>query len=185
MHVTEAVLAPLRARFGEPALLEWSGEVSAEELALATYDPPRTHDVTLFVLGRDRRIALIRKPHFAPGVWRPPGGGIKLGEDFEAGALREALEETGVKATLERYLVDAHACFTHDGTAIDWRTHVFLACTDDETLATRDPEEIAGVRWGTLDELRGPIRARLLETGRALWRYRVALHDASLAALEA
>jgi hypothetical protein len=31
--------------------------------------------------------------------------------------------------------------------------------------------------------LAGPIRARLLETGRALWRYRVALHDAALMTL--
>jgi len=43
-----------------------------------------------------RRVALIRKPHFADGIWRPPGGGIKPGEDFVAGAVREALEETGI-----------------------------------------------------------------------------------------
>jgi 8-oxo-dGTP pyrophosphatase MutT (NUDIX family) len=184
VHVTEAVLAPLRARYGSPALLEWRGEVSAEELALATYDPARTHDVTLFILGRDGRIALIRKPHFGPGVWRPPGGGIKRGEGFEAGATREAREETGVAVRLEHYLVDARARFTHDRSVVDWRTHVFLAHTDNETLATQDPDEIAGVRWGTLDELRGPIRARLLATERALWRYRVALHDAALEALE-
>jgi len=29
-----------------------------------------------------------------------------------------------------------------------------------------------------------PVRARLLETRRALWRYRVALHDAALDQLE-
>ncbi|HEY7398348.1 MAG TPA: NUDIX hydrolase [Gaiellaceae bacterium] len=184
MHVTEAVLAPLREAYGAPALLEWTGDVTEEELALATYDPARTHDVTLFIVGRDGRIALIRKPHFAPGVWRPPGGGIKRGEDFVAGAVREALEETGAAVRLERYLVDARARFAHGGREVDWRTHVFLARTDDETLATRDPGEIAGTRWGTLDELRGPIRRRLLETGRALWRYRVALHDAALGALE-
>jgi len=30
----------------------------------------------------------------------------------------------------------------------------------------------------------GPIRERLLASGRALWRYRVALHDAALVALD-
>ena len=50
-------------------------------------------------------------------------------------------------------------------------------------LAPRDTEEIAGARWGTLDELAGPLRERLLATGHALWRYRVALHDAALTAL--
>ena len=35
MHLTEAVLAPLRERYGEPRPLRWEGEVSAEEFALA------------------------------------------------------------------------------------------------------------------------------------------------------
>ena len=64
-----------------------------------------------------------------------------------------------------------------------WQTHVFLARTADTELAPRDAEEIAGARWGTLAELAGPLRERLLETGHALWRYRVALHDAALEAL--
>ena len=51
------------------------------------------------------------------------------------------------------------------------------------TLAPLDTTEIAEARWGTPAELLGPIRERLLATGRALWRYRVALHDAAMAAL--
>ena len=35
MHLTEAVLAPLRERYGEPRALRWDGEVSPEEFALA------------------------------------------------------------------------------------------------------------------------------------------------------
>lgn len=185
VHVTDAVLAPLRERFGEPSELRWDGEVTEREYALATYNPARTHDVTLFILDPGRRIALIRKPHFADGIWRPPGGGIKPGEDFAGGAVREALEETGLGVTLERYLVAASATFRHDGAELDWRTHVFLATTVDETLAPRDDAEIAGARWGTTTELAGPLRARLLETGHALWRYRVALHDAALTAMGA
>ena len=66
---------------------------------------------------------------------------------------------------------------------IDWRTHVFSARTEVEELDPIDTREISAARWGTAEELAGPIRARLLETGRALWRYRVELHDAALAAL--
>ena len=98
MHVTEAVLAPLRERYGEPARLEWEGEIDEREHALATYNPTRTHDVTMFILNGER-LALIRKPQFEPGVWRPPGGGIKPGEDFEAGVRREALEERACGST--------------------------------------------------------------------------------------
>jgi 8-oxo-dGTP pyrophosphatase MutT (NUDIX family) len=97
------------------------------------------------------------------------------------GATREALEETGLPVTLERYLVDARARFTRGAAPLNWRTHVFLAHTDEEELAPRHAAEIAAARWGSLEELGGPIRDRLLATGRALWRYRVALHDAAAA----
>jgi 8-oxo-dGTP pyrophosphatase MutT (NUDIX family) len=184
VHVDEAVLAPVRTRFGVPAELEWEGEISDVEWAVATYNPVRTHDVTLFILDPGRRIALIRKPHFEADVWRTPGGGIQPGEDFVAGAVREALEETGLDVQLRRYLVATRARFTNAGRELHWRTHVFLAETSDTDIVVGDPHEIAEARWGTLDELAGPIRARLLSTGRAFWRYRVALHDAALHALE-
>lgn len=184
-HVDESVLAPVRDRFGDPARVDWEGEISGAEWAIATHNPTRTHDVTLFILDPAHRLALIRKPQFAEGVWRPPGGGILPGEDFAAGAVREALEETGLLVELRRYLVDAHALFTNEGRELHWRTHVLLADTTDEHVIVGDPGEIAEARWGTLEELGGPLRERLLATGRAFWRYRVALHDAALAALRA
>jgi ADP-ribose pyrophosphatase YjhB (NUDIX family) len=176
------MLAPLRERYGEPATLEWEGEISEREHGLATYDPRRRHDVTLFIFNGDR-LALIRKPHFEEGVWRPPGGGVKRGEDFVAGVEREALEETGVRVELQQYLVNASARFVYGADEVAWRTHVFLATTGDARLEPRDTEEIQAARWGTLQELSGPLRERLLATGRAFWRYRVALHDAATAAL--
>jgi ADP-ribose pyrophosphatase YjhB (NUDIX family) len=183
MHLTEAILGPLRERYGEPARLRWEGEIDAREHALATYNPARMHDVTLFILNGER-LALIRKPHFEQGIWRPPGGGIKDGEPFEDGVRREALEETGLEVSLQRYLVDAEALFRYEPDDVPWRTHVFLALTAGERIEPRDHDEIAEARWGTLDELAGPLRARLLETGRAFWRYRVALHDAALDQLQ-
>ena len=91
MHLTEEVLAPVRARYGEPVILEWEGEISEHEYGIATYDPLRTHDVTLFILNGDR-LALIRKHPFPPDIWRPPGGGVRPGEDFVAAVEREAFE---------------------------------------------------------------------------------------------
>lgn len=182
MHVDESVLAPIRARFGDPALLWWDGDVTEQELALATYNPARTHDVTLFVFNGGR-LALIRKPHFVEGVWRTPGGGIQEGEDFVDGVVREGLEELGVAIELDRYLVRAEATFRYGERALAWTTHVFSAVTSGDVLAPTDTAEIAEARWGTAEELAGPIRERLLATGRALWRYRVALHDAALSAL--
>ena len=156
MHVDDEVLAAVRARFGDPVELRWEGEISAAEWALATHNPSRTHDVTLLILDPGRRLALIRKPHFAVGVWRPPGGGIKRGEDFVAGAVREALEETGLHVELRRYLVESRARFRHAGGALAWRTHVLLAETADEELAPDDPGEIAAARWGSSTSSQAP-----------------------------
>ena len=183
-HVDESVLAPVRARYGEPFVLRWDGEVTDPELALITYSPGRRHDVTLFVTNGDR-LALIRKPHFEPGIWRTPGGGVKVGEDFVEGIVREGLEELGAAISLERYLVRTEAVFRFADQSVPWATHVFSATTDTEVLAPQDTAEIAEARWGTAEELAGPIRERLLSTGRALWRYRVALHDAALDQLSA
>ena len=198
MHLTDEILAPIRARYGEPDVIEWEGEISEREHSIATYNPARLHDVTLFILnghdsdargralpGRaaDQRLALIRKHSFPPDIWRPPGGGVRPGEDFVEAVEREALEETGLHVELERYLVEARARFLYRPPGLDWRTHVFLATTVDEEIAPVDTEEIAEARWGTLEELGGPLRERLLATGRAFWRYRMALHDAALAAL--
>jgi hypothetical protein len=36
MHLTEEVLAPIRARYGAPAVVEWQGEISEREFAIAT-----------------------------------------------------------------------------------------------------------------------------------------------------
>jgi ADP-ribose pyrophosphatase YjhB (NUDIX family) len=179
MHVTEAVLAPLRARYGEPRALPWESDVTAEEFALAGRSPERRHDVTFFVF-HGERLALIRKPHYTAGLWRPPGGGTRPDEPFEDGVGREALEELGVEIELERFLVSSQATFRCEDGVIDWRTHVFSARTSAEELEPIDTHEISAARWGTTAELGGPLRAALLDTGRALWRYRVALHDATL-----
>ena len=182
MHVDEAVLARVRKRFGDPAVLDWDGEISTRELEMVKWSPARRHDVTLFVTNGDR-LALIRKPHFPDGIWRTPGGGIKPGEDFVVGVVREAREELGVAVELSRYLVEAKAVFRFGDEAVPWRTHVLGATTTDARLGPLDTDEIAEARWGSAAELAGPIRERLLATGRALWRYRVALHDAALAEL--
>ena len=182
MHVDEAALAPVRERYGDPVLLPWKGDVGAQEFALAGFNPRRRHDFTFFVFNGDR-LALIEKPQYPPGIWRPPGGGVRAGEDVVEGIRREALEELGVEIDLERYLVASEAVFRFGGETIEWRTHVLSARTEHEELAPRDTEEISAARWGSLDELGGPLRERLLATGRALWRYRVALHDAAATAL--
>ena len=144
-HVDEEMLAPVRARFGEPVVLRWEGEVTDPELGLITYSPGRRHDVTLFVTNGER-LAVVRKPHFEPGVWRTPGGGIRTGEGFVEGAIREGLEELGVQIELDRYLVRADVVFRFADRSEPWATHVLSATTDAERLAPLDTAEIAEAR---------------------------------------
>ena len=180
MYLTEAMLASAAERWGEPRRLALSFEISPRERALihSTSQPDRVHDITFFI-EHDGRFALITKPSFPPGVWRAPSGGLHPGEDLEAGAKREALEETGLAIALERYLLRIDARFTLGEAVEPWRTHVFLARTDSADLDPRDAREIRAAKWATREEIQGPIRAALLATGYPLFRYRVALTDAT------
>lgn len=53
--------------------------------------------------GHDNKVLLISSRH-KPNCWIVPGGGIELNENAEAAAIREALEEAGVKGTIRRLL---------------------------------------------------------------------------------
>ena len=163
---------------------EWEGEITEREYAIATYNPRRTHDVTLFILNGER-LALIRKHPFAAGHLAAAGRrrssrartssrrscarrSRRPGSDVDARALPRR-RESAVPATRARPASGARTSSSRRPT--------------DEELAPHDTDEIAEARWGTLEELAGPLRERLLATGRAFWRYRVALHDAALEAL--
>ena len=54
------------------------------------------------VLHRDGLIAVVHRPH--RGDWSLPKGKLEAGEDDAAAAVREVLEETGRRATIERDL---------------------------------------------------------------------------------
>ena len=49
----------------------------------------------------DSRMLLLQRP---AGTWEPPAGRLRLGEGFEAGAVRELYEETGMLVAPQRIL---------------------------------------------------------------------------------
>ncbi|OTA41830.1 MAG: hypothetical protein A6D92_03520 [Symbiobacterium thermophilum] len=177
-HMTGEVLARAEAELGRPVVLTWRYPILPDEMAMvvaSTRGQQRLHDVTLFIFDPAGRLALIRKHHYPPGIWRAPGGGVKPGEEFAAGAAREGWEETGLAVRVTRYLLRVHVTFTCGGQEQPWTTHVVLAEGEGDP-ATRDPREIGGVKWGSMEELCGPIADAMLATGRGLFAYRVALH---------
>ena len=59
--------------------------------------PPREFTVAVFVVHRGRVLLLF---HPKLGMWLPPGGHIEPGELPDEAAVREVLEETGVRVRL-------------------------------------------------------------------------------------
>jgi ADP-ribose pyrophosphatase YjhB (NUDIX family) len=191
VHVNAEIVDALETRYGAPREMATVLEMAEREYLLCrrAVQRGRAHDVTLFILRGDidatrREIAVIRKWSYPPDVYRPPSGGVEPGEEFEAGAVREALEETGLEVALERYLVRMRARFAWQGERLDWTTHVFSACWLGGEISPRDTREIAEARWVTVAELKGPLREKLLARGSPGFRYRVALQDAALAELD-
>lgn len=178
MHLTAERLDEAARRWGAPSRRAYETEITLAErdTIIRTRRGTRAHDVTLFI-EHSGRYAVIAKPTYLPGVWRAPGGGIDANEELEAGALREALEETGLAVTLERYLIHIDARFTCGADLEPWHTEVFLARAATDLIAPRDTHEISAARWATREELQGPIRDALLATGRPLFGYRVTLTD--------
>lgn len=76
------------------------GSGRLEESPLAGRNPLPTADVLIEV---GDRVVLVRRKHPPPG-WAIPGGFVEAGETVETAAVREALEETGLRVTLTALL---------------------------------------------------------------------------------
>ena len=181
MYVDAREVDEIEAKFGKPRVLHLEHEIGDVEIDFvrATQKHGRAHDITLFIFNDDH-LALIRKPMFPRPIFRAPSGGLNPGESFEDGARREALEETGLEIELERYLLRIHACFTSERDHLDWTSHVLQARKVGGRLETHDKSEIAETIYGTIEDLQGPIRQALLDSGRGLLGYRVILTDAAV-----
>ncbi len=107
---------------------------------------------------RDRVLLL---HHKKLGLWLQPGGHGEAGESSaEAVALREALEETGIRElvlhpTAPRPIdVDVHTIpARRDEPAHEHLDLRYLVIAPDSAVAVHDPAESHAIRWFTWDEL--------------------------------
>ena len=184
MYISAEAINEIEGKYGTPAEVRLAYEMTRREFEMVRKSQKhgRAHDVTLFIL-KENCVVVIKKPMYPPGAYRAPSGGIDPGENFEAGAIREAYEETGLTVELARYLLRARVKFTHGSGAIDWTTHVFTASPVGGSLQPVDTHEIVEARLAGLDELNGPIRGALLASGSAGLRYRAELGDIVIAML--
>ena len=178
MYITAATVAALESKFGRPIEIESTYEMSAGEFDMVRRSQKhgRAHDVTLFIIDQNR-IVVIKKPQYPPGAYRAPSGGVDPGEDFEAGALREGYEETGLTIALKRYVLRSRVKFTLGLDQINWTSHVFAAWIESGELNPVDTHEIAEARFADVRELTDGIRQALLDSGSTGLRYRSDLND--------
>ena len=177
-HVDDTLLAPIVGRFGRPRSWDGSRELTERDRRTIVHstEKGRSHDVTFFIV-QAGRVVVIRKPFFPPGAWRPPSGGVAAGESLEQGAMREALEETGLETEITGYPLVAESVFTYADQRIPWWSHVVTMRPLTHRIEPHDTREIAAARWATFSELLGPVAAVLRASGSALFDYRADLHQ--------
>ncbi|RJP77704.1 MAG: NUDIX hydrolase [Candidatus Zixiibacteriota bacterium] len=181
MYFTQDMVQQAEERYGTPEIITLNYAIPRPEYEFlrATQKHRRSHDVTLY-LYHEGQLAVMRKPVYPEGAFRPPSGGLKPGESVEEATAREATEELGVPLLLDRYLVRVRVNFICGAEAVFWTSHVFRAALREPGLPSLEPqdhEEIAEARWVTEEEFFGPVRQALLRMGSMGILYRAHLHD--------
>lgn len=178
MYVTAERIAEAERLFGRPKEMALAAPLTEDELDFirGTQKRGREHDVTLLIYNSAGEIAVMNKHGYPSELFRPPSGGLEPGESLEAGARREALEETGLQIELKRYLLRVNVSFESPTRLLQWVTHVFVADALTETIDPQDTKEIRKAKWAPLsvfDEFREKMKAY----DRGGIRYRQRLHE--------
>jgi 8-oxo-dGTP pyrophosphatase MutT (NUDIX family) len=110
------------------------------------------------VIGQPDGSAFLLVLHRKLGRWLQPGGHTDPADaDVLATALREAREETGLSELTpamggRAFDVDVHKIPERPGEPAHWHFDLRHLATTSESALAGQPEEVAGVRWFTLEE---------------------------------
>jgi ADP-ribose pyrophosphatase YjhB (NUDIX family) len=170
----------IEKRFGKPKKINMEFAMDQREFKnlLESMQDGRDSDITL-VIFKDKKVIVIAKPWYPPGLYRLPSGGWKPGESFEDCARREGYEETGTRFQLKKYVLRAQATFTYQDKKVIWTSHVFTAQYMSGELKPIDTIEIREVNLLTLDEL-SSLKQKLLDRNSGGLAYRATLTEAIL-----
>jgi len=88
-----------------------------------------------------------------PGRWVVPSGGVEPGEDSKEAAIREVVEEAGVRGKLGRFLGEFQNDVNHTRTSV----YVLIVTEELETWQ----EDIGRIRsWFSVDEAKDLLAAK-------------------------
>lgn len=119
----------------------------------------QTHIIArTLIFNDDHKLLMLRRtPNeiYRPGGVDLPGGKVEDDEELLDGALREALEETGL--ILDRGSMRLVHAFARANRNIEARGNIsavglFFACRTKDTAVVLNPEEHDAYYWCTLDE---------------------------------
>ena len=108
--------------------------------------PPRTRILVIY----DNKL-LLTKDWLGAGDWSLPGGGLRRGEDPAEGAVRELMEETGIKIAPDHCV--KFAMKTLKGRGITSHNHCFFVHLASKPRIYLHRPEILAYKWVTLNEL--------------------------------
>lgn len=101
--------------------------------------------VSVVIFKDDYKEVLLIKREDVP-VWALPGGGIEENESYEATAIREAEEETGLKVKIERKVGEFHP-----KNRLTKLTHLYECVIESGSLSLSD--ETIDIRYFDVDHL--------------------------------
>ena len=109
------------------------------------------------VLWGERILMIVRGAgvEHAPGVLAFPGGKVEVEDGptdvLESAVRREVLEETGITVSADLEYVRSVAFSMNDGTPVV--DVLFLGEYEEGEPEITDPDEVAEIRWMTMDEI--------------------------------
>lgn len=112
--------------------------------------------VRILVMDADERLLLLRAvvPDDGRVFWLAPGGGLEAGESYEAAAVRELREETGLVTELGPCVWTRRHRHTWNGRINEQYERFFVVRTMFAEIRPALPDGyITGHRWWTLAEI--------------------------------
>ncbi len=93
-----------------------------------------------------------RKGSHGADTWAPPGGHLEFGESFEACAIREVTEETGVTLFAPEFLAVTNDIFAEEKK--HYVTIFMIAqCPEEQTVKNIEPEKTESWEWFDTNKL--------------------------------